>query len=114
MEKNKWEDMSKKEKNSLLYNFDGPRKEKEITQESRQEAFDNYQTTDDHGMHIIGTAKDQKGTGYYILKNSWDSKGHDYKGYMYMSKTYVEYKTMSMMLHKDAIPKELKEKLGIK
>lgn len=113
LEKTKWEEMSSREKNKLLYNFDKPGKEKVITQEMRQEEFDNYETTDDHGMHIVGTATDQIGNRYYILKNSWDSKGHDYEGYMYMSETFVKYKTMSMMLHKDGIPKDLRKKLGI-
>ena len=71
----KWEKMSEKEKNEDLYKLTKPGKEKEITQEMRQIDFDNYQTTDDHGMLIVGTAKDQDGSPYYIVKNSWG----DYK-----------------------------------
>ncbi|MEH0156071.1 C1 family peptidase [Limibacter armeniacum] len=93
--------------------FIHPVKEKEITQEMRQEAFDNFQTTDDHGMHIVGIAKDQKGTKYYIVKNSW-GKSNYCDGYFYASEAYTKYKTMNFMVHRDAIPKELKKKLGIK
>lgn len=78
----------------------------------RQEAFDNYQTTDDHGMHIIGKAQDQNGTPYFIVKNSW-GKYNKYDGYLYASYSYVAYKTLSVMIHKDALSKELKKKLGI-
>ena len=90
-----------------------PGKEKQITQEMRQEAFDNYQTTDDHGMHVIGKATDQNGNKYYIVKNSWGEYG-DYKGYLYASYPFVEYKTLNIVIHKDALPKNLKTKLGIK
>lgn len=89
-----------------------PCSEKEITQEMRQQAFDNYQTTDDHGMHIVGKAKDQNGTPYFIVKNSW-GKYNKYDGYLYASYPYVAYKTISVMIHKDALSKELKRKLGI-
>ena len=89
-----------------------PCSEKKITQEMRQEAFDNYQTTDDHGMHIVGKAKDQNGTPYFIVKNSW-GKYNKYDGYLYASYPFVAYKTTSVMIHKDALSKELKKKLGI-
>lgn len=94
--------------------FDSPGEEKEITQELRQKAFDNYQTTDDHGMHITGTVKDQNGTPYYIVKNSWGVEHNDCDGYFYASVPYVKYKTMDYMVHKDAIPKAIRKKLGIK
>jgi len=94
--------------------FDEPVEEKEITQEMRQKAFDNYQTTDDHGMHITGIAKDQKGTEYFIVKNSWGKTYNDCDGYFYASKTFVKYKTMDFMVHKDALSKAMKSKLGIK
>ena len=89
-----------------------PGKEKEITQEMRQEAFDNYQTTDDHGMHAIGKATDQNGNNYFIVKNSWGAYG-DYQGYLYASYTFVKYKTLNIVIHKDALSNELKQKLGI-
>ena len=112
LERDKWEKLSKSEKQKLLYKFNKPGKEKEISQALRQKAFDNYKTTDDHGMLMCGTAKDQNGTKYYLIKNSWGTS-NPYKGYFYASESYVKYKTMSIMLHKDAIPKKLKKKLGI-
>ena len=93
--------------------FDEPVKEKTITQAMRQEAFDNYQTQDDHGMHFTGIVKDQKGTKYYIVKNSW-GKTNECDGYFYASEAYVRYKTTNFMVHKNAIPKALRKKLGIK
>ncbi len=108
----RWETLSKKEKEKELYKLDKPMPEVEVTQEMRQLAFDNYTTTDDHGMHIIGTAKDQNGTPYYKVKNSWGDY-NKYDGYFYASKPYVNYKTMSIMVHKDAIPQNIKEKLGL-
>lgn len=113
LERDKWEKLSKKERETQLYSFEEPVAEKEITQEMRQIAFDNYQTTDDHGMLINGIAKDQNGTKYYLVKNSWDTK-NIYDGYFYASKSFVEYKTMNIVVHKDALPKDIKKKLGIK
>lgn len=112
-EKDKWITLSKKEKEAQLYKFDKPVSEKVITQELRQEAFDNQTTTDDHGMHVIGKAEDQAGNKYFIVKNSWGDYGK-YHGYLYASYPFVAYKTMSIMIHKDALSKELKKKLGIK
>ena len=84
--------------------------EMEITQEMRQEAFDDYSTTDDHGMHIYGKAKDQNGTEYYIVKNSWGNVG-PYNGVWYVSKSYVRYKTIDIVVNKNAIPTEIREKM---
>ena len=92
--------------------FDSPVDELVITQENRQEAYDSQETTDDHGMHMTGMATDQFGTKYYIIKNSWGTKHSD--GYFFASEAYVRYKTMDILVHKDAIPKALKKKLGIK
>ncbi len=111
-EREKWEKLTKREKMKQLYSFENPTKEKEITQEMRQKAFDNYKTTDDHGMHIIGIAKDQNGKEYYTVKNSWDTN-NIYDGYFYASKAFVKYKTMSILLHKDALPKKIKDKLKL-
>jgi bleomycin hydrolase len=94
--------------------FDEPVKELEITQELRQEGFDSQTTTDDHGMHVTGIVKDQKGTKYFIVKNSWGTEYNDCDGYFYASFPYVKYKTMNIMIHKDAIPAPIKKKLGIK
>ena len=109
----KWVALSKKEKDAQLYKFDKPGKEKEITQEMRQEAFDNYQTQDDHGMHVVGKAVDQAGNKYFVVKNSWGDY-NKYHGYLYVSYPFLAYKTTYIMIHKDALPKDLKKKLGIK
>ena len=111
MERARWEQMTQKEKDDMLYNFKSPVKEKQITQEVRQKGFDNYTTTDDHAMHIVGTANDQNGTKYYIVKNSWGSDNNPYGGYIYVSESFMRYKTISLMVHKDGIPKKLKNKL---
>ncbi|NTV18274.1 MAG: aminopeptidase [Bacteroidales bacterium] len=87
--------------------------EKTITQDLRQVAFDNGQTTDDHGMHIFGIARDQKGTKYYMVKNSWGTTG-EYKGIWYVSENFVKYKTMNIVVNKNAVPKEILKKLNIK
>lgn len=87
--------------------------EKKITQEMRQIAYDNKETTDDHGMHIYGLAKDKDGHAYFIVKNSWGDAGA-YKGIWYASDAYVRYKTLNVVVHKDALPKSIKKKLGIK
>lgn len=92
--------------------FDGPKPEMEITQENRQLAFDNYQTTDDHGMHIVGAVKDQTGKEYYIVKNSWGAT-NDYKGYLYVTKNYVKYKSTAILLNKAGIPSTITKKLGL-
>ena len=90
-----------------------PSSEKWCTQEERQLAYDNWETTDDHGMQIYGIAKDQNGTKYYMVKNSWGESGK-YKGLWYASEAFVRYKTMNIVVHKDAIPKAIRKKLGIK
>ena len=90
-----------------------PMPEMEITQEMRQEAYDNWETTDDHGMVIYGIAKDQNGKEYYMMKNSWGTNSK-YKGLWYVSKPFVAYKTMNIIVNKNAIPKDIAKKLGIK
>lgn len=90
-----------------------PTPQRWVTQEERQLAYDNYETTDDHGMLIYGTAKDQMGNEYYMVKNSWGNYG-EYNGMFYASKAFVRYKTMNIIVHKDALPKDIKKKLGIK
>lgn len=87
-------------------------KEKEITQEMRQVAYDNWQTTDDHGMHIYGIAKDQNGNKYYMVKNSWGKTG-PYEGIWYASEAFVKYKTLSIVLNKAGLEKETAKKLGL-
>lgn len=90
-----------------------PYPEIDVTQEMRQVAFDNWETTDDHGMVIYGIAKDQNGKEYFMVKNSWGKSGK-YNGIWYASKAFVAYKTMNILVHKDALPKEIAKKLGIK
>ena len=90
-----------------------PSAEKWCTQEERQIAYDNWETTDDHGMQIYGKAKDQNGVEYYMVKNSWGESGK-YKGIWYASKAFVRYKTMNIVVHKDALPKHIAKKLGLK
>lgn len=111
-EKERWEKLTDAEKQKQIYAIDGPVKEKIITQELRQIAFDNYNTTDDHGMHITGIAKDQKGNIYYKVKNSWGLSG-PYEGYFYASKPFVAYKTTGIMINKNSIPKDIRKKLGL-
>lgn len=105
-----FKDMTAEEKENI---FKGPQKEMEITEDMRQKAFDNYNTTDDHGMHIVGLSKDQNGKEYYIVKNSWGAS-NDYQGYMYMTKNFVKYKTTAILLHKGGVPKDIAKKLDIK
>ena len=90
-----------------------PLPEKTITQEMRQAAYDSWENTDDHGMQIFGTAKDQNGKRYYMVKNSWGTKRSEYKGIWYVSEAYMQYKTNDVLVHKNAIPKEIRKKLGI-
>jgi len=89
--------------------------EKEITPQFRQEEFENYNTTDDHLMHIVGLVKDQHGNQYYKVKNSWGDTGERIgnNGYIYMSKPFFRLKTISVMVHKNAIKNKLKEKLAL-
>lgn len=109
-ERSKWESKEKGD----FFNFEEIVPEKTITQEMRQEGFDNWTTTDDHGMHIVGTAKDQNGNLYYKTKNSWNTDNSKYKGFLYMSEAFVEYKTMNIVVHRNAIPKSIRKKLGLK
>ncbi len=111
-ERSRWESLTTEEREKLLYSFDAPVKEKVITPEIRQIAFDNYQTTDDHGMHITGMVKDQNGTVYYKVKNSWNTD-NKFNGYLYASEAFVKYKTISLMVHKNAIPKSIRKMMGL-
>ena len=109
-ELSRWVKLSDKEKQNERFNIKGPGKEITVTPESRQEMFDNQETTDDHGMVIEGYATDQNGKRYYKVKNSWDSD-HIYGGYFYVSEAYFLAKTLSILVHKDAVPKNVAKKL---
>lgn len=109
-EEARWAKLSDKEREDAKYDITGPVKEKEVTQESRQEAFDTFETTDDHGMEIVGIATDQEGNRYYKVKNSWDTN-QIYDGFFYVSEPYFLEKTISILVNKEAIPKDIAKKL---
>lgn len=108
----KWLKLSKTEKRNLIDSLGCNVPEVTPTQEQRQERFDNWELTDDHGMLIFGIAKDQNGKEYYMVKNSWGESG-DYKGIWYMTKNFIAANTMDFMVNKNAIPKDIRKKLGI-
>ena len=112
-EAEKWGKLTQKEKDEALYKFDKPGRERTVTQELRQKGYDNYEPTDDHGMQIVGTATDQNGTPYYKVKNSWNTTG-PYDGYWYFSRPFVAYKTMTVLVNKNAVPKAILKKIGVK
>lgn len=107
-----WLGLSESEKKEELTKK--PLPELTITQEMRQQAYDSWETTDDHGMQIFGTAKDQNGKRYYMIKNSWGTTRSDYHGIWYISEAFMQYKTNDILVHKDALPKDIRKKLGIK
>ena len=109
-ELSRWVQLSDKDRESETYKIKGPVKEKNVTQESRQKTFDNYETTDDHGMVIMGVATDQEGNRYYKVKNSWDTN-QLYGGYLYVSEPYFLEKTLSVLVNKGALPKSVKSKI---
>jgi bleomycin hydrolase len=113
MESEKWDQMDENERQKLLYAFDKAVAEKEITQEMRQQQFDNYKTTDDHLMLLTGIAEDERGETFFKVKNSWSEKGSPYDGFFFASTPFMQLKTVSILLHKDAITKEIKNKLGM-
>jgi bleomycin hydrolase len=108
----RWEKLSDREKEEETYRFNKPVPELEITQEIRQLAFDNYSTTDDHGMLIVGTATDNSGNVYYKVKNSWGDY-NKLNGWFYASKAYVKYKTTVIMVNKNAIPPHIRKNLNL-
>jgi len=106
-----WEEKTEAERKKKITE---PVKEKKITQDMRQRTYNNYLTTDDHLMHIVGLAHDQEGTKFYYTKNSGGTVDRKNDGYIYMSLSYVRLKTIAIMVHKDALPKKIKKKLELK
>ena len=96
-----------------LYAFDGKVIEKDVDQATRQEYFDNWTTTDDHGMVLCGIYKDQRGNKFYKVKNSWGTKSGKYDGYFYASVPFVKMNTTSIMINKNSIPKDIRKKLSL-
>lgn len=108
-ELSRWVKLSDKDRESSKFDIKGPVKEKTVTQESRQKTFDNFETTDDHGMVIVGTAVDQEGNKYYKVKNSWDTN-QLYDGFLYVSMPFFLEKTLGVGVHNDAIPADIRKK----
>lgn len=96
-----------------IFKFEQPYLEVQVTPEIRQTGFEEFVTTDDHLMHITGITKDQNGTKYYITKNSWGTDRNKFGGYLNMSESFVRAKTIYVMMHKDALPKDIRKKLNI-
>ena len=107
-----WLKLTKTEKKNVLDSLGCKVPEVTPTQKLRQERFDNWELTDDHGMLIYGIAKDQNGKEYYMVKNSWGETG-DYKGIWYMTKNYIANNTMDFIVNRNAVPKDIRKKLGI-
>ena len=110
----RFEKLGEKERLEEVFKFECPYPEIKVTPEVRQAGFESFVTTDDHLMHVTGITKDQNGTKYYITKNSWGTDRNKFGGYLNMSESFVRAKTIYVMVHKDAIPKAIKIKLGIK
>ena len=108
----RWLKLSRTERTNMLDSLGCKVPEIVPTQQRRQERYDNWELTDDHGMLIYGLAKDQNGKEYYMVKNSWGEAG-DYKGIWYMTKAFIADNTMDFMVNKNAIPKDIRKKLGI-
>ncbi|MDY0201717.1 MAG: C1 family peptidase [Tenuifilaceae bacterium] len=111
-EQGKWADIPANKLLEEIYSFKEIVPEIMVTQDLRQEGFDNFTTTDDHLMHIVGTSKDQNGTPYYIIKNSWGT-GNIYDGHLHMSEQFARMKTVVILVHKDVIPKAIAKKMGL-
>lgn len=112
-ELSRWVHLSDKDRQNEKYEFNGPVEEIEVTQELRQNMFDSQETTDDHGMEIVGTARDQKGNRYYKVKNSWDTN-QKYDGYLYVSEPFFLAKTLNLLVNKKAVPKDIAKKINLK
>lgn len=111
-ELSRWVKLSDKDREKERFEIKGPVKEITVTPESRQAAFDNFETTDDHGMVIVGKAVDQEGNKYYKVKNSWDTN-QIYDGFFYISEPYFLAKTIDILVNKEALPKNIAKKLKL-
>lgn len=109
----RWTQLSDADRDAMQYDIKGPVKERTVTQEDRQRTFENKETTDDHGMTIVGYATDQEGNRYYKVKNSWDTN-QLYNGYIYVSEPYFLEKTLDIMVNKSAVPSSIAKKVGLK
>lgn len=112
-EMSKWDDVPYRSRMDSLYKFEEIREEKVITQEIRQKGFDNWDVGDDHGVHVVGIAKDQNGNQYYYTKNSWNDDSNKFKGFYYMSVPYTRLNCNTIMVHRDAVPFHIRAKLKI-
>ena len=108
----RWVKLSDRDREKESNKISGPREEITVTQELRQEMFDKQETTDDHGMVIVGKAVDQEGNKYYKVKNSWDTN-HVYDGFFYVSEPYFLAKTLDILVNREAIPKSIAKKMKI-
>lgn len=108
----KWLKLSSGEKKEKIQKLGVNVPELTPSQQQRQTEFDNWQLTDDHGMQIYGIAKDQNGREYYMVKNSWGETGN-YKGIWYMTKNFIVAKTMDFLVNKNALPKDIRKRLGL-
>jgi aminopeptidase C len=108
----RFEKMPVQERLAEVYKFEKPWPEIAVTQEIRQKGYETFVTTDDHLMHLTGIVKDQNGTKYYITKNSWGTERNPFGGYLNMSESFVRAKTIYIMVHKDAVPADIRQKLG--
>lgn len=108
----RFEKIPEQERMTEIYRFEKPYPEMKITQEIRQKGYETFVTTDDHLMHLTGIVKDQNGTNYYITKNSWGTERNPFGGYLNMSESFVRAKTIYIMVHKDAVPEDIRQKLG--
>lgn len=112
-ELSRWVHLSDKDRQNEKYDFKGPVEEITVDQQLRQAMFDSQETTDDHGMEIVGTVRDQKGNRYYKVKNSWDTN-QKYDGYIYVSEPFFLAKTLNLLVNKKAVPKDIARKIGLK
>jgi bleomycin hydrolase len=109
----RFEQMNEGERFGEIFKFEKPYPEVKVTPEIRQQGYESFVTTDDHLMHVTGIAKDQNGTKYYITKNSWGTERNAFGGYLNMSESFVRAKTLFILVHKNALPKDIKDKLKL-